>query len=86
MLAGFYICFTHRPYMAYMPNMPYYYDEGRKHAERLQGVGPYEGFDASTAGVEPHKCEEHEDGEGDVPPQHETDDVAGHEELGPCAQ
>ena len=61
--------------------MPYYSNEGSEHAERLQGVGPYQRLDAAATGVEPHEGEEHEDGEGYVPAEHEADDIAGHEEL-----
>ena len=64
-----------------LPYLPYYSDEGSEHAERLQGVGPYQRLDAAATGVEPHEGEEHEDGEGYVPAEHEADDIAGHEEL-----
>ena len=64
-----------------MPYLPYYDNERDKHAERLQGVGPYQRLDAAATGVEPHEGEEHEDGEGYVPAEHEADDIAGHKEL-----
>ena len=64
-----------------MPYLPYYSNEGGEHAERLQGIGPYQRLDAAATGVEPHEAEEHEDGEGYVPAEHEADDIAGYEEL-----
>ncbi len=73
----------HKPCMPHkaLPYLPYYYYERDEHAERLQRVGPYERLDAAAAGVEPHEGEQHEDGEGYVPAEHEADDIAGYEEL-----
>ena len=69
-----------------LPYLPYYSDEGSEHAERLQRVGPYQRLDAAATGVEPHEGEEHEDGEGYMPAEHEADDIAGYEELRSCAK
>ena len=53
-------CMPYMPYMAHKPDVPYmpykaympYYDYQRsEHAERLQGVGPYQRLDAAAAGV-----------------------------------
>ena len=79
---------SHMPHRTHkvLPYLPYYSNEGGEHAERLQGVGPYQRLDAAATGVEPHEGEEHEDGEGDMPSQHEADDIAGYEELRSRAQ
>ena len=75
---------THKAHIPHIPHLlylPYYSNEGSEHAERLQRVGPYQRLDAAATGVEPYEGEEHEDGEGYVPAEHEADDIAGHEEL-----
>ena len=72
---------AHIPHIPHLPYLPYYSNEGSEHAECLQRVGPYQRLDAAATGVKPHEGEEHEDGEGYVPAEHEADDIAGHEEL-----